>query len=68
MKQNIGKINKVFEVLSIVLITFVYFSGEISEALGIIQIAVSSALLVASLSSLCRFCLSFGIKNTLKII
>lgn len=68
MKQNIRKINKVFEVLSIVLITFVYFSGEISEALGTIQIAVSAALVVAGSISLCRFCLFFGIKNTFKII
>jgi hypothetical protein len=68
MKQNIRKINKVFEVLSIVLITFVYFSNEISEVLGIIQIAVSAALVVAGSISLCRFGLFFGIKNTFKII
>lgn len=68
MKQNIRKINKVFEVLSIVLITFVYFSNEISEVLGTIQIAVSAALVVAGSISLCRFCLFFGIKNTFKII
>lgn len=68
MKQNIGKINKVYEVLSIVFITFAYFSCEKYEALGTIQITVYLALIVTVIFCLCRFCMFFGIKYTLKII
>ena len=63
MKKNVGNLDKVLRIILALLIGYLYYSGVISGALGIVLIVFGGILVLTSLVSFCPIYAPFGIKT-----
>ena len=53
MKKNVGTIDRIVRLVVAIIFAYLYFSGTVAGALGIILLILGAVFLVTSLTSFC---------------
>jgi uncharacterized membrane protein YtjA (UPF0391 family) len=63
MKKNMGSTDRIIRTIIAIIALYLYFSGIVTGALGLVLIVVSAIFLLTSLVSFCPLYTLLGIKS-----